>query len=72
MKKVKWKKKAKIKLSILVCFFTRLYLATLKVYTNLETLALTSVTETLIGEKEKWTNKSNDKKEEADFLLHDI
>ena len=40
---------------------------------NLKTLALTeaekSVTENLIGEKEKWTNKGNDKEEEADSLL---
>ena len=40
---------------------------------NLKTLALTeaekSVTENLIGEKEKWTNKGNDKQEEADSLL---
>ena len=51
-----------------------IYLATLKVYKNAKTLALRgakkSVTEILIGEKEKWTNKSNDKNEEADSLLH--
>ena len=29
-----------------------------------------SVTEIFIGEKEKWTNKGNDKHEEADSLLH--
>ena len=29
-----------------------------------------SVTEIFTGEKEKWTNKGNDKKEEADSLLH--
>ena len=41
---------------------------------NLKTLALIEaekpVTEIFIGEKEKWTNKENDKQEEADFLLH--
>ena len=41
---------------------------------NLKTLALIeaekSVTEIFIGEKEKWTNKGNDKQEEADSLLH--
>ena len=41
---------------------------------NLKTLALIeaekSVTEIFIGEKEKWTNKENDKQEEADSLLH--
>ena len=39
---------------------------------NLETLAHigveNSVTEIFIGEKEKWTNKGNDKQEEADSL----
>ena len=38
-KKEKWKKKAKINLSILI-FFLTIYLATLKVYTKLKTLAL--------------------------------
>ena len=41
---------------------------------NWKTLALIeaekSVTEIFIGEKEKWTNKENDKQEEADSLLH--
>ena len=40
---------------------------------NLKTLAFIdaekSVTEIFIGEKEKWTNKENDEKEEADSLL---
>ena len=40
---------------------------------NLKTLALIeaekSVTEIFIGEKEKWTNKGNDKQEDADSLL---
>ena len=59
-------------------------LATLKVYKkfedsvrgiqNLKTLALieaeASVTEFLIGEKEKWTNNGNDKQEKAVSLLH--
>ena len=29
-----------------------------------------SVTEIFIGEKEKWTNKGNDKQEEAGSLFH--
>ena len=29
-----------------------------------------SVMEIFIGEREKWTNKGNDKQEEADSLLH--
>ena len=33
--------------------------------------AKTSMTDILIGEKEKWTNTSNDKKE-ADSLIHNI
>ena len=41
---------------------------------NLKTLALIeaekSATENLTGEKEKWTNKGNDKHQEADSLLH--
>ena len=28
------------------------------------------VTENLLGEKEKWTNKGNDKQQHADSLLH--
>ena len=41
---------------------------------NLKTLALIElekfVTENLLGEKEKWTNKENDKQQHADPLLH--
>ena len=41
---------------------------------NLKTLALIeaekSVTENLIGEKEKWTNKGKGKHQEANSLLH--
>ena len=41
---------------------------------NLKTLAVTgaenSVTKSFIGEKVKWTNKRNDKKQHADSLLH--
>ena len=41
---------------------------------NLKTLALigaeNSVTEIFIGEKEKWTNKGNNKQEEANSPLH--
>ena len=41
---------------------------------NLKTLALIEakkfVTENLLGEKDKWTNKGNDKQQHADSLLH--
>ena len=41
---------------------------------NLKTLALIEaekfVTENLLGEKEKWTNKGNDKQQHTDSLLH--
>ena len=71
-KNEKWKKKAKINHSILV-FFPTIYLAPLKVYTKVKTLALIgaeiSVTEIFIGEREKWTKKGN-KQQEADSLLH--
>ena len=42
---------------------------------NMKTLALTEakkfVTENLFGDKEKWTNKRNDKQQHADSLLND-
>ena len=41
---------------------------------NLKTLAIigaeNSVTKSFIGEKEKWTNKGNDKQQHADSLVH--
>ena len=41
---------------------------------NLKTLAViraeNSETKSSIGEKEKWTNKGNDKQQKADSLLH--
>ena len=41
---------------------------------NLKTLTLIEdgkfVTENLLGEKEKWTNKENDMQQHADSLLH--
>ena len=41
---------------------------------NLKTLVViraeNSVTKRFIGEKEKWTNKGNDKQQHADSLLH--
>ena len=49
-------------------------MATLKVYKKFEDLALIearkSVTENLIGEKEKRTNEGNSKHQEVDSLLH--
>ena len=69
----KWKKMVKINLIILV-FCPTIYLATPRCIRNLKTLALIetekSVTENLLGEKEKWTNKGNGKHQEADSLLH--
>ena len=70
----KWKKMVKINLSILV-FCPTIYTWPLsRCIRNLKTLALIeaekSVTENMIGEKEKWTNKGNSKHQEADSLLH--
>ena len=60
----KWKKKAKINHRILV-FFPTTYLDTLKVYTKFEDSGLigaeNSVMKSFIGEKEKSTNKGNNK-----------
>ena len=72
-KKEKWKEKVKINLSILVS--VPQYTWPLSRYIrNLKTLALIeaekSVKEIFIGQKEKWTNKGNDKQEEVDSLLH--
>ena len=74
-KREKWKKMVKIKLSILN-FCPTIYLALSMCVRNLKTLALIeaekSVTENLIGEKQKWTNKENGKHQEADSLLYNI
>ena len=63
-KKEKWKKKAKFNHRILV-FFPQYTWSLLKCTQNLKTLAIigaeNSVTKCFIGEKEKWTNKGNDK-----------
>ena len=60
-------KEGKINLSSFV-FCPTVYLATLNVY-----LALIQdekfVAENLLGEKEKWTNKRNDKQQHVDSLL---
>ena len=72
-KRKKWKKMVKINLIILV-FCSTIYLALSRCIRNLETPALIEaekyVTENLIGEKEKRTNKRNGKHQEADSLLH--
>ena len=64
---------AEMNLSILV-FFSTIYLTTLKIIQNSKTLAVIgaekSITENLIGDKEKMTNKGNDKQEEVDSPLH--
>ena len=69
----KWKKKAKINRRILV-FFYIINLAPLKVYTKFEDSGCNRsgeyVTKSVIGEKEKWTNKGNDKQQHADSFLH--
>ena len=57
-------------ISILIFFYT-IYLATLKVYTKLKTLAQIGaeksvIIEIFVGEKEKWTNKRTDKQHVSD------
>ena len=37
-----------------------------------QNLIIDSVTKCFIGEKEKWINKGNNKKQHADSLLHNI
>ena len=64
-------KKAKIYQSILV-FFPTIHLALSMCTQNLKTVAVigaeNSVTKSFIGEKEKWTNKRNDKQQHGDSL----
>ena len=73
MEKRKMEKEGKNK-SQHLGFLSRSYLATLNMYIKLEDSSSHKsrepVTEILNGEKEKWTNKGNDKQEEADSLLH--
>ena len=72
--KKKCKKKAKIQYLAFLCH-NRLQ-PSVGISQNLKTLALIgpekSVMKFFIGEKKKWTNKGNDKHEEADSLLHNI
>ena len=68
-KKEKWKKKAKINHSILV-FFPTIYLALLNVYIKVEDSGSHWSQDFCDAEREKWTNKGNDKQEEADSFLH--
>ena len=69
----RWKKKAKIHHSILFSF-PRYTWPLSRCIQNLKTLALIgaeiSIMEIFIGEREKWTNKGNDKREEADSLYN--
>ena len=52
-----------------VIFLHILNLATPPVYTNFkDSEAEKSITECFIGEKDKWTNKRNDKQRKADIL----
>ena len=68
-----WQKKAKINHSILV-FFPKINLATLKVYTKFEDSGSHRSRDFFDGNfysrERKWTNKGNDKQEDADSLLH--
>ena len=72
-KRKKWKRKAKINLSILI-FFPTIYLATLKVYTKFEDFgshgSLEICDRNFYWRERKWINKRNDKQKEADSLLH--
>ena len=71
-KKKNGKKKAKLNLSILI-FFPTMYLATLKMYTKFEDFGShrsREICDRNFYWREKWTNKENDKQEEADSLLH--
>ena len=72
-KKEKWKKKAKINHSILV-FLPTIYLAPLMVYTKFEDSGSPRSRDFCDGNvywrERKWTNKWNDKQEEADSFLH--
>ena len=74
-KKEKWKKKAKINHSILAFFPTiYMYLVLLKVYTKFEDSGSNRSQDFSDGNfywrEKKWTNKGNDKQEDADSLLH--
>ena len=40
------------------------------VYTKFQNPRCSGLTSNFIGEKEKWTNKGNDKQEDADSVLH--
>ena len=68
----KRKKKAKFNHRILFSFPQYTWLLS-RFIQNLKTLAVigaeNSVMKSVIGEKEKWTNKENDKQQHADSLL---
>ena len=72
-KRKKWKKKGNINHRILVSFSQYTWPLS-RCIQNLKTLAViraeNSLTKSFIGEKEKWTNKGNDKQQHADSLLH--
>ena len=72
-KKEKWKKKAKIKsqnLSFLSHNILGPSQGVYKIWRLAVIRAENSVMKSFIGEKEKWTNKGNDKQQHADCLLH--
>ena len=69
----KWKKKTKL-ITESWFSFSQYTWPLSRCIQNLKTMAVigaeNSVTESFIGEKEKWTNKGNDKQQHADSLLH--
>ena len=69
----RWKKKAKINHRTWFSFSQYTWPFS-RCIQNLKTLAViraeNSVTKHFIGEKEKWTNKGNDRQQHADSLLH--
>ena len=71
--KKNWKKKAEIKISILI-FNTQQSLPPSRCIQSLKILAQIgaekSVTEFFVGEKEKWKNTGSDKQYVANSLIH--
>ena len=67
-------KRRKKATQISVLFFVPQYTWPLPMCIKIKSLGLIKakkfVIETLLGEKEKWTNKGNDKQQNADSLLH--
>ena len=64
----KREKEVKINLSFVFCQPLSMCIQNLKTLVLIE--AKNFVTENLLGEKKKWTNKGNDKQQNADSLFH--